>query len=457
MWCLLRLLPLMIGDLVPQENKFWELLLLLLNCMEYIFSPALTQDGLLFLKHLINEHHSLFLELFPERHLKPKHHFILHYPHAIRRLGPLVHYWSMRFEAKHGFFKRLAHITCNFKNICKTMAFRHQMLLCYSLLSEHLFTHHKEVGPGCTTTLASIEGFDQVCHRFGDTPSFTEVYLPSWVKWKGTEYCPGMTLLVSHSPDGEPQFGTIQKIVVFESVIKFSVRKWDTVGFERHYFAYCVIPTTVIDSIDIDSIDDYHPLHVVRSYKEGDSNRYVSMRYRSHDQRRPKVDQLPDLLWTDTEAENQMLVEKVPTFSSALCLGMSRSDPPIPFVIRKERWGDTMQAQHRDVCHPSMASSIDPTLVTHLKSTYLLFVCSPKSLISCIELLVYSHQLCVSISNCVLHLLYFRTPHQSPLRNASPELGQELSPSLFPESLSPLVVPSSSPLSHVCLMCHLIS
>ncbi|XP_073694457.1 uncharacterized protein [Garra rufa] len=80
--------------------------------------------------------------------------------------------------------------------------------------------------------------------------------------------------------NGEPQFGTIQKIVVFESVIKFIVRKWDLLGFERHYFACCVIPTTVIDCIDVGSLDDYHPLHVVRSYKEGDSNYYVSMRYR---------------------------------------------------------------------------------------------------------------------------------------------------------------------------------
>lgn len=279
MWCLLRLLPLMIGDLIPDGNKYWELLLLLLTCMEYIFSPALTEDAVLFLRHLIDEHHSLFLELFPDRHLKPKHHFMLHYAGAIRRLGPLVHYWSMRFEAKHGFFKRLAHITCNFRNICKTMAFRHQMLLCYNLLCEHIFTHHKEIGPGCTTSLSSIEGFDQILHKFEHT-QLTEVYIPSWVKWKGTEYCPGMTLLVSHSPHGEPQFGTIQKIVVFESVIKFIVRKWDLLGFERHYFACCVIPTAVIDCIDVDSLDDYHPLHVVRSYKEGDSNYYVSMCYR---------------------------------------------------------------------------------------------------------------------------------------------------------------------------------
>ncbi|XP_016353205.1 DBH-like monooxygenase protein 2 homolog [Sinocyclocheilus anshuiensis] len=202
---------------------------------------------------------------------------------------------------------KLSHVTCNFRN----------------LLSENIFAHHKDLGSGCTTPLASIEEFDQVCHRFEHTPSLTEVFVPSWVKWKRTEYRPGTTLLVSHSPDGEPQFGAIQKIVVFKSVIKFIVRKWDTVGFERHYFVCCVpimfyVPTTVIDSIDVDSIDDYHPLHVVRSYKEGDSNHYVFFRTsKDHEPRLeetqsgstsgPPVDQ-------QRQAENQMSVEEVPTF-----------------------------------------------------------------------------------------------------------------------------------------------
>ncbi|KAI7811590.1 hypothetical protein IRJ41_002398 [Triplophysa rosa] len=184
MWCLLRLLPLMIGDLIPEGNKYWELLLLLLTCMENLYSPPLTEDAVLFLRHLIVEHHSLFLKLFPDRHLKPKHHFMLHYAGAIRRLGPLVHYWSMRFEAKQVFFKRLAHMTCNFRNVCKTMAFRHQMLLKLVLVT---LVH-----------LLPLRGFDQVCHRFENSP-LTDVYIPSWVKWKGSEYHPGMTLLVSYS------------------------------------------------------------------------------------------------------------------------------------------------------------------------------------------------------------------------------------------------------------------
>lgn len=279
-WCLLRLLPLMIGDLVPEGNQHWELFLSLLSCMELMFSPELTEGAVIFLGYLIQEHHSLYLELYPDRHLKPKHHFMLHYPGAIRKLGPVVHFWSMRFEAKHGFFKRVSHVNCNFRNICKTQAYRHQMMMCYTLLSGQMFSHDFEVGSGCTTLLGTIEDFEKVKSGFEGSAVFTEVYLPSWIKYKGTSYRPGMALLLSHSADGEPQFGTIKSIVVMNSKVKIIVKNWETTGFERHFCAFTVSPTSAIEAVDIDSIGDYHPLHVVRSYKENDHDHYISLRYR---------------------------------------------------------------------------------------------------------------------------------------------------------------------------------
>ena len=45
--------------------------------------------------------------------------------------GPLVHHWTMRFEAKHGYFKRLAQSLGNFINLPHSLAMRHQHLQCY--------------------------------------------------------------------------------------------------------------------------------------------------------------------------------------------------------------------------------------------------------------------------------------------------------------------------------------
>lgn len=80
MWCLTRYLPLMIGDKVPEGNTHLELILILLECMDFIFGPEVTADETLFLEHVIEDHHNHFLNLYPDRNLKHKHHFMTHYP-----------------------------------------------------------------------------------------------------------------------------------------------------------------------------------------------------------------------------------------------------------------------------------------------------------------------------------------------------------------------------------------
>jgi hypothetical protein len=51
-------------------------------------------------------------------------HFRLYEMLIIHRFGPPRNVWTMRFEAKHTFFKRA--VSKNFKNIPKSLAFRHQ-------------------------------------------------------------------------------------------------------------------------------------------------------------------------------------------------------------------------------------------------------------------------------------------------------------------------------------------
>ena len=71
--------------------------------------------------------------------------------HFVHRFGPPVRFWCMRFESKHNYFKDLAHRVKCFKNIPKTMAERHQYLLCFYLNSASKgssFVKETMVGPG---------------------------------------------------------------------------------------------------------------------------------------------------------------------------------------------------------------------------------------------------------------------------------------------------------------------
>ena len=66
------------------------------------------------------------------------------------RCCTITHLWCMHFEAKHQWFKKLAHNLGNFINVAKTLAWRHQRLSCYDLMGpvlEKNYTNKEK----CTT------------------------------------------------------------------------------------------------------------------------------------------------------------------------------------------------------------------------------------------------------------------------------------------------------------------
>ena len=156
MWCLARLLPFMIGHLVPEDDKHWHNFLLLLTIVDYAFAPVISPNEVAFLNSIIEQHNFCFKHLYPDSSMIPKLHYILHIAEWIlkytrmhnykllpmscsqHRIGPLGRHWCMRYEAKHAYFKKLARNAYNFRNIAKTLAKRHQRLMCYYLNSKYL-------------------------------------------------------------------------------------------------------------------------------------------------------------------------------------------------------------------------------------------------------------------------------------------------------------------------------
>ena len=70
---------LIIGNLVPENDDYWNLFLYIRNIGEILNLRYLNRDCIILLKTLISEHHELYVKLLEEA-LKPKHHFLLHYP-----------------------------------------------------------------------------------------------------------------------------------------------------------------------------------------------------------------------------------------------------------------------------------------------------------------------------------------------------------------------------------------
>lgn len=98
-WCLLRLLPLLIGDCIqnPVEDEVWQLCLKLREIVELICAPKIHTNQIALLRIVIEEYIQLRTVTFPNKPLKPKHHYLVHYPELILQFGPLIRLWTLRF------------------------------------------------------------------------------------------------------------------------------------------------------------------------------------------------------------------------------------------------------------------------------------------------------------------------------------------------------------------------
>lgn len=84
MWCLARMLPLLIGDLIPVDDEYWENFLCLLKIEEVVFAPVTSTRLAAYLAVLVEQYLDEFKELH-DRSFIPKHHNMVHYPTQIVR------------------------------------------------------------------------------------------------------------------------------------------------------------------------------------------------------------------------------------------------------------------------------------------------------------------------------------------------------------------------------------
>ncbi|KAE9530467.1 hypothetical protein AGLY_010929 [Aphis glycines] len=192
---------------------------------------------------LIKEHHQLYLQLF-NTNLKPKHHHLLHYPYVMKKVGPVSHLWSMRFESKHRESKLTAHSITSRKNICCTLSIKHQLKLAYCLLSKSII-------------------------------DFNVVSFVSWVEVKGTRYSTKHNMTIIVDVEDMPKFMTIKYIFFMpQSEIPFLIGQvLNTQQFNENLQAYEVKTSTNLICISFNSLLVEHSPCTLNTL----SNRYISL------------------------------------------------------------------------------------------------------------------------------------------------------------------------------------
>lgn len=258
-WTLLRFLPLLVGHLVPEGEKAWHIILELKDIIELLASSSFTTETLCYLQAKISDHRQLLLEVFPGTKLRPKHHYLEHYPMLIKKFGPLIEFWTIRFEAKHSFFKKVVRDSGNFKNVLHTLATRHQLMLAYHLEMPSVFKPSIKTGQVSVVPVDILDNPVRVAilNKFN---SLFSVSLTSVAHVNGTKYSNGMLLSFGHT-SGLPDFGRLLEICLVDSRIFFILEMF-TSGFLDHLRCYQLIKNdpAVIVVVLPDQLNDYIPL-----------------------------------------------------------------------------------------------------------------------------------------------------------------------------------------------------
>ena len=259
MLCFVRLLPLYVGHYVPADVESWTLLGEMLDMVEMICAHHYSQGDLPYMHSLIKEFLEHAHSLYPGIKTKPKSHFLSHYAKETKLFGPLVHCWTLRFEAKHSYFKEICQRSKNHRNVCKTMAERHQR-------KQAMVRTDRNFLPGHRVTIVR----DKECHiellnhriqtellRFGERSDIISEC--SSVKIEGKLYTTDLAVVIDRQED-DHVFGCIVNIFIVQGSPLLCCKLQTVLQYDSHYHAYEVEDSGNYRILRNTDLADIHPV-----------------------------------------------------------------------------------------------------------------------------------------------------------------------------------------------------
>ncbi|XP_070534241.1 uncharacterized protein [Ptychodera flava] len=157
------------------------------------------------------------------------------------RFGPLRQHWCMRLEAKHNFFKN--EVSCNFKNLAKSLSQRHQLWMCSQLVPGNteafLYAGH-ELRGGTSLPVADNDYRVALERKFQELGEGAEDFLKlQCAVVYGEEFRTGGYILYREEDmEGFPVFARISEVVSLIGILCAVIKIMETHSHNSHYDCY---------------------------------------------------------------------------------------------------------------------------------------------------------------------------------------------------------------------------
>lgn len=174
------------------------------------------------------------------------------------------------------FAKRLAGVVACFKDICKTVAMRHQISHCGKWFSECSATINTKLSVSDVThcQVCEIDNYETLLDHVRGISQADEIQVTSNITYLGTTYRAGM-VVVKDVVNETPVFCRIQSVFLIGNLVLLSGEEWTVDHFDEHLHAYMVHRRNCCTFTRFDELIDPHPLHL-NFYGGG---YYITLRY----------------------------------------------------------------------------------------------------------------------------------------------------------------------------------
>jgi hypothetical protein len=196
--------------------------------------------------------------------------------------GPLAATSCLHYEKKNSFFKRSSGVVCNFVNISKTLADRHQrnsfyLRLCQQYNRSICLVGHRQSE---NRPAADYAFCNAVCGKLGISSAET-MYVAIKFELAPVTYRKGYCFITGFDGSGRPQFGEAVAYVSCDGEMWFVVdEKLQTCNCECHFHAFEVKKekTNNFSCFAFDNLEDYHPLFSYSRLLDGD-HKFIRLKY----------------------------------------------------------------------------------------------------------------------------------------------------------------------------------
>lgn len=253
MFCFMKHAGVIFGYLVPTENKYWSLYIILHEIITIVTSTTVQKEIHILLSDLITNHHQLYLQLF-QLPLRPKHHHMIHYSKVIEQIGPLINIWSMRFESKHRELKMSSNVIASRVNIPHSLAVKQQLKYSTRIFLKRGFSKNFSFKENKNLNISKY----LLRNKINLPVRFKNSVAVNNSKIYGTVYKKGQVLMVKVNE--LPLFGTVNVILINSNEdILFICKLMHTVCFNNHVCGYEVQNSDQHCLVSYDELFDIKP------------------------------------------------------------------------------------------------------------------------------------------------------------------------------------------------------